>query len=73
MCYFIVLMSSIIFNNVENSKNKETLEVGVSKLLTGTVYILYYYFGGREGTTATVWEPLLTTIVLVILALNIGF
>jgi hypothetical protein len=39
MCYFLVLMSSLFFYNVENSKNKEkTLEwVGVSKLLTGTV------------------------------------
>jgi hypothetical protein len=40
MCYFIVLMSSLLFYNVENSKNKEILEwVGVSKLLTGTVHI----------------------------------
>ena len=36
MCYFIVLMSSLLFCNVENSKNEW---VGVSKHLTGSVYI----------------------------------
>ena len=40
MCYFIVLMSSLLLYNVENSPNKEkTLEwVGVSKVLIGTGY-----------------------------------
>ena len=34
------MMSILLFYNVENSKNKETLEwVGVSKLLTGTVVV----------------------------------
>jgi hypothetical protein len=38
MCYFIVLMSSLLFYNVENSFF--LIEwVGVSKLLTGTVSI----------------------------------
>ena len=42
MCYFIVLMSSLVLYNVENSQNKETLEwIGLSKLLTGTVHTLY--------------------------------
>ena len=42
MCYFIVLMSSLLFYNVENSQNKEKpLNVGVSKLLTGTVCTVY--------------------------------
>ena len=41
MCYFIVLMCSLLFHNVENSTNIEALEyLGVSKLLTGTVYTL---------------------------------
>jgi hypothetical protein len=26
MCYFIILMSPLLFYNIENSKNKETLE-----------------------------------------------
>ena len=40
MCYLIVLMSLLLFYNVEDSKNKEKpWNVGVSKLLTGTVYI----------------------------------
>ena len=39
MCYFIVLMLSLLFYNVENSKNNKKLEwVGVLKLLTGSVY-----------------------------------
>ena len=40
MCYFIVLMSSLLFYNVENStKSRNTLEwVGVSKILTCTIY-----------------------------------
>ena len=39
MCCFIVLIYSLLFYNVENSKNKENILewVGVSKLLTGTV------------------------------------
>ena len=41
MCYFIVLMSSLLFYNVEIVKKKaKTVEwVGVFKLLTGTVYV----------------------------------
>ena len=42
MCYFIVLISSPLFYNVENSQNKyiETLAwVGVLKLWTGDVHI----------------------------------
>jgi hypothetical protein len=39
----IVLMSSLLFYNVENSKNKEK-SWSVSKLLTGTVYI-YKHMG----------------------------
>jgi hypothetical protein len=41
MCYFIVLMSSLLFYNVENSKkSRKTLEWGgVSQLLNGTVYV----------------------------------
>jgi hypothetical protein len=39
--YFLVLMSSLLFYNVENSKKeRKTLEcVGVSKPLTGTVLL----------------------------------
>ena len=39
MCYLIVLMSSLLFYNVENSKKlRKTIElVGVLKLLTGSV------------------------------------
>ena len=42
--YFVVLMSSLSFYNVENSKNKEkTLEwVGVSKLLTVSIQTRCY-------------------------------
>ena len=45
MCYFVVLMSSLLSYNVENRKKKErkTLEwVGVSKCLTGTVCIIFF-------------------------------
>ena len=45
MYYFIVLMSSPLFYNVENSQNKETIEwVGMSKLLTGTVCVYKYVY-----------------------------
>jgi hypothetical protein len=37
MCYFIVLLSSLLFYNVENSTSKEK-PLNVSKLLTDTVY-----------------------------------
>ena len=40
MCYFIVLMSSLLFYDVEISKNK--LEI-VGPNLTGTIYNLYIY------------------------------
>ena len=41
VCYFIVLMSSLLLYNVENSKKlRETFEwVGVLKLLTGSVFV----------------------------------
>ena len=37
MCYFIVLMFSLLFYNVENSKHKEKslIELSVLKLSTG--------------------------------------
>ena len=40
MCYVIVLMSSLLLYNVENNKElrKNIKGVGMSKLLTGTVY-----------------------------------
>ena len=43
MCYFIVLMSSQLFYNVENSKKKKkNLEwVSVSELLAGTVQYVW--------------------------------
>ena len=67
MCYFIVLMSSLFFYNVENSKNKEKpLEwVGVLNLLTGTVctpyshYTLLFFklatFECSRGITMQLW------------------
>ena len=40
LCYFKVLIFSLLFYNVENSKQTKTCEwVGVSKLLTGSIYI----------------------------------
>ena len=45
MCYFIVLMSTLLFYNLENSKNKEKVgvsKVSVSKLLTGTLFPIFY-------------------------------
>jgi hypothetical protein len=39
MCYFIVVLSSLLFYSVDNSKNKEKpLNESMYKLLTGIVY-----------------------------------
>ena len=44
VCYFIVLMSSLLFYNVENSKNKEKPLNEQGCLLTGTVWFICHIY-----------------------------